>query len=144
MKMSKNLMTVAALIYLAVAAAAAELDEVLTDHASAVLAAQFYTEVAPGLLQDFVELGRSAEEADALTFQIVDGTAKCSVRELQAQTLPQIRSFIELLFRNETMASVTHALDNMYTKQQLNEMQSEISKIIRRCQQRATKTVVKR
>ena len=137
-------MTVAALIYLAIAAAAAEHDEVLTDHAAAVLAVQLYSEVAPGLLQDFVELGRSVEEADTLTFQIVDDTAHCSVRELQVQTLPQIKSFIELLVRNETMASVTHALDNMYSKQQLNVMQSEISQIIRRCQQRATKTVVKK
>lgn len=114
-------------------ALASDIDSALVDNASALIAVQLSSEVGKGLSAEFVRKGMTEVEADALVFRILDGAARCTVRRLQDHELPQVASFVELLTRNEKMAGVTGALNDMYDAEELDEMQSQIAMATRDC-----------
>ena len=112
---------------------AADADSVLEDNAAALLAVQLSSEVADELSRGFIQRGMSVNEADALAFRIINNAAHCSVREFRVEEMPQVQSYLDLLVRNEKMSSVLAALDKMYSKSELNQMQSEIAKVVQEC-----------
>ena len=112
---------------------ASEVDSPLVENASALIAIQLSSEVGEGLTEELVSKGMAEAEADALVFRVVDGAARCTVRRLEHNELPQVASFVELLANSEKMSSVTGALDDLYDKQELDAMQSEIARATREC-----------
>jgi hypothetical protein len=112
---------------------AADPDSVLEDQAAALLAVQLSTEVAVELRQEFLQKGRSLGDADALAFRTINNAAHCSAREFRTHEMPQMTSYFDLLVRNEEMSSVLSALARMYDKAELEQMQSEIARIVQEC-----------
>ena len=112
---------------------AADPDSVLEDQAAALLAVQLSSEVADELRQGFVQQGRSLDDADALAFHTVNDAAHCSAREFRAHEMPQIKSYLDLLVRNEEMSSVLSALARMYDKAELEQMQSDVARVVQEC-----------
>jgi hypothetical protein len=103
------------------------------DQASALLAVQLSSESADHLREEFIRRGVSSEVADALAFSVVDDAADCAIRLFSESTMPQIHSYLELLVRNEEMSIVLQALNKMYEPSELDEMQSEVAKIVGSC-----------
>ena len=112
---------------------ASDANSVLEDHASSLLAVQLSSEVANELREEFLEHGKSLEDADALVFHVVDDAADCAVAQFRANKMPQIQSYLDLLVRNEEMSSVLGALDKIYETSELDEMQSEIARVVQEC-----------
>lgn len=112
---------------------ASDIDSAFVDNASALVAIQLSSEIGSGLSAELVRKGMSQVEADALVFRVVDGAARCAVRRLKEHDLPQVVSFVDMLASNEEMSAVTNALDKMYSREQLDAMQSEVSSAVRAC-----------
>ena len=120
-----------------VVAHASDVDSELVENASALIAIQLSSELGDGLSGELVEKGMTETEADALVFRVVDGAARCAVRRLDDHEMPQVESFVSLLASSEEMSNVTSALEGMYSRDELNAMQAEVSKAVRDCLQKS-------
>jgi len=120
-------------ICLARSGIASDVDSAFVDNASALVAIQLSSEVGDGLSRELVRKGMPKVDADALVFRVVDDAARCAVRRLKDHDLPEVVSFVDLLAKSEKMSAVTAALNEMYTREQLDAMQSEISTAVREC-----------
>lgn len=128
----KMIVCVAALS-VAESAYVSDIDSAFVDNASALVAIQLSSEVGSNLSAELMRKGMSKVEADALVFRVVDSAARCAVRRLKEHDLPQVVSFVDMLASNEEMSAVTGALDQMYSREQLDAMQSEVSSAVRAC-----------
>jgi hypothetical protein len=112
---------------------AADANSMLDESAAALLAVQLSSEIGDELRHDIMKQGISADDADALAFHIIEDVAGCSVRKFRVHKMPQIQTYLDLLIRNEEMASVLSSLAKTYNVSELNQMQSEIARVVQEC-----------